>query len=203
MAAAAAQKQQKEMEENARQLKRAKKKEKAAEKEERLGTWMQVASAFVVFGKWLTALERGFHTYESLEKLDELSKEVLKSLPAFGTKAFRCQAKIGMISHLVEYMLKHGAATNFPTESSEHHNISLRQVTNSSHGRTVMERMQMMETKVGMIFPHVWNQSNEKMVRVLIARVGEKIFSAMIKNKDGVAFQTDHSDASEWISIGD
>ena len=129
---------------------------------------MQVASAFVIVGKWLTALERRVHTYESLEKLDNLSKDVLKSLlAAFGTEAFRRHAKIGMILHFVEDMLKHGAATNFSTESSEHHNMCLRQVATSSRGPTVPERTQMMAKQIGMITVNVLNESNKKTASVV------------------------------------
>ena len=200
---AAAKKREKENIERARQLKREKRNEKATEKDARLGTWMQVASAFVTVGKWLTALERRVHTYESLKKLDDLSKDVLKSLlAAFGTEAFRRQAKIGMILHFVEDMLKHGAATNFSTESSEHHNMSLRQVAGSTHGQSVMARTQMMENKIGMIITHVLKESKEKTVNVTSERVNEKIFRIMRRTADGVAFQTGHSGSSGWIPIG-
>lgn len=201
---AAAKKREKEKTEQARQFKREKKNKKASGKDARLGTWMQVASAFVLVGKWLTALERRVHTYESLEKLDDLSKDVLKSLlAAFGTEAFRRQAKIGMILHFVEDMLKHGAATNFSTESNEHHNMSLRQVANSCRGQSVMARTQMMEAKVGMITTHVLNQSKEKTASATSERVNEKIFRIMTRTADGVAYQTGHSGSSGSIPIGE
>ena len=92
-----------EKEKNEEQVKKAKREKKAAkatEKDVKLGSWRQIASALVLFDEWLTELERKVHTYESLQKLDKLSSSVLRHLiDACGMDAFRRQAKIGLVMH--------------------------------------------------------------------------------------------------------
>jgi len=187
--------------ETVKEAKRAKKAAKAAEKDAKLGSWRQVASALVLFGRWLTELERSVHTYESLEKLDELSSSVLRHLiDAFGMDAFRRQAKIAMVMHFVTDVLKHGASTNFSTESSEHHNLTLRQIAPSTRGDSITARTQMMENKIGALISHMLSESKERTTRN--TNVGPKFANIMNKTADHVGFQSGNSGASKWQSIG-